>query len=157
MTAKELISFSKAVSHFISWINVEQNMLKFRTTGIWRLMFQGCVWIVFVVVLVCFCFGRNICWWNKILCFALRRLKLFRLIMAHRLQRMMLVTCQWTIFTLFIWNVQISRSDGDGGASYYVKHLNSLINIAVICLTLPVYFRNVCLLKMLWSDIINKQ
>jgi hypothetical protein len=39
--------------------------------------------------------------------------------MVPRLQRIMLVKCQWTIFNLFIWNVQISGGDGGSVASCY--------------------------------------
>jgi hypothetical protein len=38
-----------------------------------------------------------------------------------------------------------------------IKHLNIFINIAIICLMLPVYFLKVCLFKIVWNDITNKQ
>lgn len=38
-----------------------------------------------------------------------------------------------------------------------VKHLNVPINIAIICLILPVYFLKVCLLKIVWNDIISNK
>ena len=39
----------------------------------------------------------------------------------------------------------------------YVKHWNIFINIAIICLIFPVYFLKVCLLKIVWNDIISNK
>lgn len=38
-----------------------------------------------------------------------------------------------------------------------VRHLSLLINTAIICLIFPVYFLKVCLLKIVWNDIISNK
>ena len=78
-------------------------------------------------------------------CLALKILKLFRLIMGHRLQRIMLVKCKSTIFThFFLHEMYTFQQGGVGGSGAsllpYVKQLNILINSAIIYLTLPVHF-----------------
>lgn len=39
----------------------------------------------------------------------------------------------------------------------YIKHLNILINTTIICFVLLVYFLKVCLLKIIWNDIISNK
>lgn len=92
------------------------------------------------------------------LCFMQKILKLFRCVVAHRLQRIMLVKCQWTIFTLFIWNVQtLGVMAAVGPLPTYVKCLNTLVKVAIIWLILPVYFLKVCLRKIVWNDVISNK
>lgn len=79
-------------------------------------------------------------------------------IVAPRWQRIMLVKCQWTIFTLFIWTVQIW-----GG-------MVAVVPLTTFCETLelshlychhlfdtPVYFLKVCSPETVWNDVIDKQ